>query len=409
MPQQRSASSALPVSQASIQDALRRAMRDERGRAALRISPGGQPEAQLLAFAMLRETASVKGGTLLELAPDDWLLTELPALEAGKLHALLIKILGPAAAQLLPLPASKGVLAGILGDSRVPHVLEVPAAEPVPPLGLDAALDRLLPGQVYQRQGIVVASGGPLPRLVFQRLVLDEVALRQALGAYAEDRAFLHHARALLYKRALEALGDEGTRKSLLGGGPIAPLMLDLPASLLPAPPEPSGDAPLPSAAPALYATFALHEAIALPNLASRREALHQESWGIAIAGLSAASLGLVDAEALPADWLILQWSPALDDTASLKALRRLDQTRLVLDACDGAAALSWGLSQGIQLFAGPWIEEVIAARRMEKCDASAGCTRAECRARGLATSPQGRIGCHRPLLLEAVLPEVPA
>lgn len=396
----------LQVSQTSLQDALRRALRDEGGRAAVRVAPGPQPEAQRLVFALLREASDVKGGSLLEITPNDWLLTELPIFEAGKLQTLLAKILGEASVTLLPLPASKNLIAGLLHGSRVPQFLEVPTAELVSPLGLDARLDRVNLAQIYRRQNIVGIADGLLPRLVFQRLAPERSGLRQILGGLAEDRALLRHSEAQIQKRVLEALGDEGTRQSIMGGGPIAPLFLDLPPELLPATSPDANDTSLPAAAPALYATLALHDAISISNLASRREALHQEAWGIAIAGLSASALGLVDMDALPADWLILDWSPALEDTQALKALRRVDRARLILDGCNGEAALTWGLSQGIHLYCGPWIEDVIAASRMEHCSEAELCLRSECRARGLATSPPDRLGCHRPLLLEAVLPE---
>ena len=402
----RTSAANLPSSQTSLQDALRRALRDEGGRAAVRVSPGKQPEAQRLVFALLREAVDVKGGSLLEITPDDWLLTELPSFEAGKLQVLLGKILGDTAVQLLPLPASKSILAGLLNAARPPQFLEVTAAELVSPLGLHARLDRLNLAQVYRRQSIVGITGAALPRLVFQRLGLDKAALQQHLGSIAQDRALLRHAQSLLQKRVLEALGDEGSRKSLLGGGPIAPLLLELSPDLLPAAPTEADEAPQPAAAPALYATLALHEAISISNLNTRREALRQDAWGIAISGLSASALSLVETEAIPADWLILHWSPALEDTQSVKALRRLDQARLILDGCDGEAALSWGLSQGIHLYGGPWIEDVIAAGRMEYCSEAARCLRSECRARGLATAPFDRLGCHKPNLLEAVLPE---
>ena len=179
----RTSAANLPSSQTSLQDALRRALRDEGGRAAVRVSPGTQPEAQRLVFALLREAVDVKGGSLLEITPDDWLLTELPSFEAGKLQVLLRKILGDTAVQLLPLPASKSILTGLLNAARPPQFLEVPTAELVSPLGLHASLDRLTLAQVYRRQSIVGITGAALPRLVFQRLGLDKTALQQHLDA----------------------------------------------------------------------------------------------------------------------------------------------------------------------------------------------------------------------------------
>ncbi len=406
MPSPRPAPPELQLSQTSLQDAVRRALRDEAGRAAVRVSPGPRPEAQRLVFALLREAVDVKGGSLVEIAADDWLLTELPSFEAGKLQALLGQILDETAVQLLPLPASKAMLIGLLNSARLPQFLEVAAAEPISPLGLDGRLDRINLPQVYRRQSIVGITDAELPKLVFQRLALDQTVLRQHLGRMAGDRALLSHAKSLLQKRVLEALGDEGTRKSLMGGGPIAPLLLDLPPELLPPMPADAEEDPEPAASPGLYATLSVDEALTVKNLAVRRKALRQGAWGIAVSGLSASALALVEPDALPADWLVLDWSPGLDDTQVLKALRRLDEARVILDGCDSVAALSWGLSQGIHLYAGPWIEELITASRMDHCSEAARCLRSECRARGLATSPSERLGCHKPLLLEGVLPE---
>jgi|1048.fasta_scaffold08182_3 hypothetical protein len=396
----------LQASQTSLQDTLQRALRDEAGRAALRVFPGAAREAQRLVFALLREAADIKGGSLIEIMPNDWLLTELPDPEAERLRKLLQRILGEAAVQLLPLPASKTILTGLLNAARQPQFLDVSETERVSPLGLRARLDRLDLAQVYRRQSIVGMTDARRPRLVFQRLALDHQALRQYLRYHAKDRSLESHARAQLQKRTLEALGDEGMRQSLLGGGPVAPLFIGLTPDLLPpTPTEPTPRMP-PAHSPALYAALSLHEAISINNLAARREALRQDAWGIAITGLSAAALSLVQADVLPADWLMLDWSPALEDPQALKTLRRLDQEHLILDGCDGEEAVSWGLSQGIHLFGGPWIEDIIAAGRMALCSEAARCLRSECRARGMATSPSERQGCHKPPMLEAVLPE---
>ena len=389
-----------------MQDAVRRAMRDEAGRAALRVSPGRSPESQRLVFALLREMADVKGGSLLEITPEDWLLTELPHHEASRLQAMLAQILGEGAVDLLPFPESKSVLAGLLNAPRMPQFLDLPAAEPVSLSGFDGLLDRLNLSHVFRRQSIVNISDPSMPKLVFQRLSLDALALQQAMAPFSEDRALFNHGQSLLQRSLLEALGDEGTRKSVLGGGPIAPLLIDLSPELLPSS-QSSPDDDEPANARALYATLPLHEAVTLENLTARREALGREAWGIAVSGLCATALTLVDAEILSVDWLILHWSPSLEDTGPLKALRRIEPDRLILDGCDGEAALAWGLSRGIQLYSGPWIEEIIAAGRMDGCSKAALCTRAECRSRGLATSPSGRLGCHMPHLLEAVLPSI--
>jgi len=55
----------------------------------LRVFPGAAREAQRLVFALLREAADIKGGSLIEIMPNDWLLTELPDPEAERLRKLL--------------------------------------------------------------------------------------------------------------------------------------------------------------------------------------------------------------------------------------------------------------------------------------------------------------------------------
>jgi len=133
---------------------------------------------------------------------------------------------------------------------------------------------------------------------------------------------------------------------------------------------------------------------------------LKRDAWGIAISGMSAEALSLVNIQALPADWVILEWSAALEQKTSLKLLGQLDPSRVILDGCDQKAALLFGLSLGFSCYGGPWIEDLVAAARMKSCPEAARCTRAECRARGLATTPSGRIGCQAPHLLAAVLQE---
>jgi hypothetical protein len=66
-------------------------------------------------------------------------------------------------------------------------------------------------------------------------------------------------------------------------------------------------------------------------------------------------------------------------------------------------------LGLGIQHYGGPWVEDLVAARRMNLCPEAQHCTRAECRNRGLAAAASGRMGCHMPHLLEAVLPKASA
>ena len=397
------------TSPASITEALRRAMRPRDGRAALRVAPGHQPELQRIIFCLLRETADLKGGSLLEIAPEDWLLTEAPTPEAERLHALISKLLPESQVQLLPLPQSMAVLGGLLGAVPAPKFLDLPAPAPVSLLGLEARLGRINLAQVVARRSYVTLSAQGDPALRLQRLALDTAALRRALGNYAEDPSLLRHAQSDLQEKLLAALGEPESRTGLLGGALAAPLLVDMQAALLPEVSENNVDAREAATSTALYATLALHEAISLENLAARRAFLKRDAWGIAITGLSAAALPLLNLQALPADFLLLEWCEELMERTSAKLFARLDPSRLILDACDGDAAISFGLGLGIQHYGGPWVEDLVAARRMNLCPEAQRCTRAECRNRGLAAAASGRMGCHMPHLLEAVLPKASA
>jgi len=384
-------------------------MRSAPGRAALRVTPGAQPDLRRIIFSLLREVAQVKGGSILELSPDDWLLCEAPVADAEGLAGLIGKLLPKDHLRLLALPASKTILADLLAANPAPKILEFPAPDTVSPVGLEFKMAQINPDAVFFRQSYVSFNRAGSPALRLQRLALNETSLRQQLGSYGQEYSLLKHARSEVQKGLLEALGTERGRAALLGGSPAAPLLVDMPPSLLPTPPEHEEEPREAASTIALYATLALDAAIGIENLGTRREALKRDAWGIAISGLSAEALSLVNVQALPADLVILEWSAELEQKTSLKLLGQLDPARVILDGCDRKAALLFGLSLGISCYGGPWIEDVVAAARMKSCPEAALCTRADCRARGFATTPSGRIGCHAPHLLEAVLQEAPA
>ena len=199
------------------------------------------------------------------------------------------------------------------------------------------------------------------------------------------------------------SLAEPGRRDALLGAIPTVPLMIDLPLALLPdrsAGPE-EADA---THAPALIAALTPAEAMA-EGLALRRATLRRAGWGLAVRGLDAAALALLAPDALPADLLLLRWSPDMAGRAVAAALRRIDPARFVLTGCDGAAALEWGVAIGVARFAGPWIDTLLAARRMAACAQAAGCTRQACALRGRAASAAGRVGCAALPLLAALSP----
>ena len=93
---------------------------------------------------------------------------------------------------------------------------------------------------------------------------------------------------------------------------------------------RPAAGLPPPGEAPGRFAVLPL-TAAADPALPALRQALAGRGWGLALDGLEAAALALVEPAGLPADLILLRWSPALEDRASLAALRAMPPDRLVL------------------------------------------------------------------------------
>lgn len=377
-------------------EAIRRALRGPPGRAALRMAAPTGRERRRVALALMEETAREHGGAVLQTAARDWVLTEAPAAAASRLSATLGRLLGTAPA-CLDLPRDGAALLALPAPAPVP-----PEPPPPQPGGIEALADAAPLSALLRRDGVLHIAPQAPRRLALLHLHLPPEALAPHLGAAAEDQDLARHAQERLRARLLARLADPADREALLGAAPPVPLLIDLPATLLPEPPPaPEGDPP---AMPALIAALSPREALA-EGLAARHAALRHAGWGLAVRGLDAATLALLAPEALPADLLLLRWSPEMAGRAVAAALRRTDPSRLVLTGCTGPEALEWGLGLDIARYAGPWIAALMAATRMAACAHAAGCTRADCTARGAAASPQGRAGCAAPGLLGALVP----
>jgi hypothetical protein len=357
------------------------------GRVALRLL--GVPSAshrRRVLKVLLQDAAQTGGGQVFETTTGEMLLLGTQASAAARATAALGRLAGsvPLVLETWPLPQEAQRLMAWVESANL-----LPAAGPAPATpgigGLDALLATLPPELVLRRRAILrLGSEMALPGRLLE---LSRPALAAELGALAEDADLRRHAEDALVRRLLPQLATPGPLR------PQGTLLLPLPIDHLPG--------PVPR--PGIVGVLPLQAAADPDALEERRSALAEQGWGLAIGGLDAAALRLVDADAIPADWLLLQWSPAL--AALNPALAPATLRRCLLLGCDAPDALAWGQSRGINRFVGPHVEAVLAAARLAGCRDSAGCTQRQCGERAAATAAAARIACRNHALLDATLP----
>ncbi|SDD18325.1 hypothetical protein SAMN04487779_100592 [Belnapia rosea] len=319
-------SSASPPA-AGLMPLLRQALPGAEGRVALRLRPAGRlagpPPRRRLARALLQDAAETGGGAVFDTTSGEMLLLGAMPGAARRAAAALATLAGPdmQPATLWTLPQDAKALLAWAATAQLagPEPTILAPAEGL--AGLEARLDAL-PADRVLRHRHLIRPGAAVPGRG-RRLRLSRPALATMLGPLAADPDLMAHAADRLAARLLPGL---------------ALWARDLPGRRLL--PLPRGVLPPPTALPGLIGVLPL-AAAADPALPAWREALAARGWDLALEGLDAAALALLTAGGLPADLLLLRWSPALEDRAGLAALRGLPPERLVLTGCDGPAALA--------------------------------------------------------------------
>ena len=377
----------------ALLDAARRALAGaDNGRVALRLS--GVPEAphrRRVLKVLLQDAAQTGGGQVFETTAGELLLLGAQDAAVARAAAALGRLAGsaPLVQETWQLPAD---------GARLMAWAETTSLQPAnaaPPLtaglaGLDALLAGLTPELVLRRRSILRL--GARTALPGRLLEISAAALAAEFRALAEDADLRRHAEETLIYRLLPRLAAAGPMR------PQGQLLLPLPA----------GFVGLPAPRPGLVGVLPLLAAADPDALAERRAGLAKLGWGLAVGGLDAAALRLVALAAIPADWLLVQWSAAL---AALNPSLGPGggAGRCLLVGCDGPEALSWGMARGVTHFAGPHVETLLAAVRLDGCRQASGCTQRQCGERAAATAAAARIGCRNHALLDATLPQKPA
>lgn len=345
------------IFQAPLLAVMREALRNATGRAVLRV-PTMPSHRRRVARALLQEGALAAGGIVVDGPQDELLLIGAETGRAERLRGLLDRLIGGQVTGIWSLERDAAAL--------LEYAAAAEAGAPGPGgsgpalAGLDAWLRGLPLERVVRRvTGMRLDPAGGAARPAFLRLSIAREPLAGLLGGLGTDADLLDHASRALAARLLLAMGDPLQRWELMGTGLPGPLHLPVPPAPLTGRRESGGGG---GARAGLVATVSL-EMVADPgDLAARRDSLAAQGWALELEGLGAASLGLLAIEALPADWLRIDWSPALAAPAMVEAMQRVDPARIILAGVDDPSALDWARRLGLRLFEGPIVEVELAS-----------------------------------------------
>ncbi len=305
-------------------------------------------------------------------------------------------------------------------SARAGAALTIPPAisrgQPVSLAGLQEIIAKApLPGLMVQQTGLSLGPDRARPLAVrlapaFREVSVDLAGLRlEPLISHALGDPFLsRHCAAALDLRLIQLLQDDLAGRARLlrpASYPGVPLLLTLGLRAIVSPGfaalarrAASGGLPLWVAVPLLEATAELE------LLDHARGVLRLTGCQLAVNRVDPAVLGLVRLEALRPEFVVLPWGARLRqdvaEAAGLAELLRTGAAQPVLAGVDGEPALAWGQAQGIGLFAGPFLDHVQGAMRMQRCHSAAACTLTQCASRAAALAAPGRVGCANPALL---------
>jgi hypothetical protein len=318
-----------PLASAPLLAAALAALPAARGRAALLLPPrdrfGLGPARWRMAEAIVQDAAATGGGTVLRSAAGGTLLLGASPTAARRAADALGALAG--AAEPLPVWHLPRDADAVLAWAAAQFPAPAPVAPATPPMpgGLHQALDGL-GAEAALRADLLVSPAGEVRG---RRLRLSRAAIAGAIGALAEDADLLAHA-------------EERMAARLLPG--MAAWARDLPGMRLV--PMPRDRLPVPAAVPGATAVLPL-AAAADPGFPGLRRRLAERGWALALEGLEAAGLHLLDPRHLPADLLLLRWSPALA-LLGPGAPGGLDPARLLLVGAQGMAATAFARAAGL-------------------------------------------------------------
>jgi hypothetical protein len=286
----------------------------------------GPPRRRRMAERLLADAAGTGGGQIYRTRDGEALLLGTAPASAARVAGHLASLAGdPLAVRVWHLPGDSPALLR-WAEGQTP----TGSAEAPPPLpnlaGFAAALDRIAIESVLRADLVTGADGASVGRW----LRLSQHAVAAAVGPYGADPDLVAHATEQLAARLLPGLGVWAADPGAAG------------IRMVPMPRE--AVAPFGSSQAVGVMPVALAADPALPALRLR---LAERGWRLAFSGLTAAGLQRLRLEALPAEFLILRWSPALAEASAGAALQAVAPDRLILADAD-AEGRAWATRQDI-------------------------------------------------------------
>jgi hypothetical protein len=246
---------------------------------------------------------------------------------------------------------------------------------------------------VVRRQACIRIVEHESAEVEFQEFYMSIADLQKALAPDIDilsNRWLFQHLSQELDQQVLAALGESGLRV------PPKAFSLNLNMSTIETPAFQTFEAKLRGRAGLVVEFQMLDIFNNLEGFFRARDRLRARGHKSVLDGMTSVGLQFMDCELFDTDYVKLSWSSDMQDdirTAEIQhSLGPVGFDRVILARCETEAAITWGMSLGIRMFQGRFLDSLIAATTMGACRNAAACTLTQCTQRhGVITgTPRG-------------------
>jgi len=243
---------------------------------------------------------------------------------------------------------------------------------------------------VVRRQACIRVLDHESAEVEFQEFYMSIADLQKVLAPDIDilsNRWLFQHLSQELDKQVLAALGESGLRS------PPKAFSLNLNMSTIETPAFQTFEARVRDRAGLVVEFQMLDIFNNLEGFFRARDRLRAHGHKSVLDGMTSVGLQFMDCELFDTDYVKLSWSSDMQDdirTAEIQhALAPVGFDRVILARCETELAISWGLSLGIRMFQGRFLDSMVAATTMAVCEHSGACSLAQCTSRhGVITGP---------------------